>query len=488
MKAPPLTHNLNWKSMTSRKARRRQEHNRKNGLVITSAGVIVALAGYGALDVADIAPGFLTTKPPIEVQALPQPEPESHSSVDMPALADDAPVPHDLKQRLDPIFDSAKDPSTFSAEVRDAKTGDTLYDKDANRARTPASVTKVLTATAALDALGPSSRFTTEALLDGDTLFLKGGGDVLLGAGESDPNSIIGHAGLGTLAETTSAFLKNRGRTSVTLRADVSRYEGIDFRKKWDRADIGNGYIAPVKPLMVDAGLVKRARFSSREQDPVNRAVKDFEKALKDRGIDVKVEKPQATPESAEKVAQVESAPVSSVIRYMLLHSDNVVAENLGVEVAIKRGDKPGLEASPQAVLNQLKDMKLDTASITLGDTSGLNYDNRISPNELTQIITSVAQREELAELLPNMPVGGLSGTLVKRYDDPETEPAAGVVSAKTGTLATVTSLSGVVTTKDGRLLTFTIMADGLERGGAGEARQIVDKAVTALAECGCSG
>ena len=274
----------------------------------------------------------------------------------------------------------------------------------------------------------------------------------------------------------------------MTLRADVSRYEGPDFRKKWDRADIGNGYISPVKPLMVDAGLVKRARFSSREQDPVNRAVKDFEKALKDRGIDVKVEKPQAAPESAEKAAQVESAPVSSVIRYMLLHSDNVVAENLGIEVAVKRGDKPGLEASPQAVLNQLKDMKLDTASITLGDTSGLNYDNRISPNELTQIITSVAQREDLAELLPNMPVGGLSGTLIKRYNDSETEPAAGVVSAKTGTLATVTSLSGVVTTKDGRLLTFTIMADGLERGSSGEARKVVDRAVTALAECGCAG
>ena len=65
--------------------------------MITSTGVVVALAGYLALDVADIAPGFLTTKPPIEVQALPQPGPESHSSVDMPALADDAPVPHDLR-------------------------------------------------------------------------------------------------------------------------------------------------------------------------------------------------------------------------------------------------------------------------------------------------------------------------------------------------------------------------------------------------------
>lgn len=474
--------------MTSRKARRRQERNRKTGLMLTSVGVVVALAGYVALDVADIAPGFLTTKPPVEVQALPQPAPESHSSVDMPALADDAPVPRGLKQRLDPIFDSAKDPSKYSAEVRDATTGDTLYGKDANRARTPASVTKVLTATAALDALGPSSRFTTETLLDGDTLFLKGGGDVLLGSGKSDPNSIIGHAGLGTLAETTSAFLKDRGRTSVTLRADVSRYKGADFRKKWDPADIGMGNIAPVKPLMVDAGLVSRARFSAREHDPVGRAVKDFAKALKKRGIDVKIEKPHAAPKSAEKAAQVESAPVSSVIRYMLLHSENVVAEILGIEVAIKRGDKAGLGASPQAVLNQLKDMDLDTASITLGDTSGLIYDNRISPHELTQIITSVVQREELAELLPSMPVGGLSGTLIERYTDPETKPAAGVVSAKTGSLATVTSLSGVVTTKDGRLLTFTIMADDLEPGGSGEARQVADRAVSALAECGCTG
>lgn len=457
-------------------------------MVLTSVGTVVALAGYVALDIKDVAPGFLTDKPPIEVQALPHPQPSAHSSVDMAELPDDAPIPNNLKQRLNPIFRLAKDPKTFSAEVRDAKTGDILYQKDAKRARTPASVTKVLTATAALDALGASSQFTTSALVDGDTLFLKGGGDVLLGSGESDPNSTLGHAGLGTLAKTTSAYLKDHGQTAVTLRADISRYQGAAFRKKWDRADIGNGYIAPVKPLMVDAGMVKRSQYSSREQDPVARAVRDYAKALKKNGINVKVAKPKPAPKTAETVAEVKSASVGSIVRYMLLHSDNVVAENLGLEVAVKRGAKHTLAASPQAVLDQLKDMKLDTASITLGDTSGLNYDNRISPHELTGIVTSVAQREDVSELLPNLPVGALSGTLIERYQDPETKAGAGVVSAKTGTLATVTSLSGVVVTREGRLLSFTVMADGLERGGAGEARLVIDRAVATLADCGCNG
>lgn len=462
---------------------------RRRAVASAVAAVVALFVAYFVFDITDVLPGPLTTAPPIEVQAVPHPDPARPEVPRAQPLSDQAPVPGDLAGRVDPIFDSAPDPQNYSAEVRDAATGQVLYSRAADTPRTPASVTKVLTATAALGALGPSTTFSTQVVTDGtgSDIYLKGGGDVLLGTGESQPDQIRGHAGLTTLAAATAAALKDKGVTSVTVHVDTSRYQGENFRSQWERADIGNGYIAPIEPLMVNAGLTSvKVAGSPREVEPANRAAEQFAQTLSKQGLKAQFADPATAPENAEVIASVESAPLASVVRYMLLHSDNVVAETLAVEVAKARGGTASLEASSQAVLDQLKDMNLSTGSITLGDTSGLNYDNRISPHDLTEIFTQAAIRDDLSELIPNMPVGGLSGTLFERYQDAETRDGAGMVSAKTGTLATVSSLAGTVLTTDGRLLTFTFMADGLQRGSTGVARQIMDRAVTSLAECGC--
>lgn len=470
--------------MTTPRARLRRQKRRRR---LIPVALLVVVATYFGFDAFDILPGPFTTKPPITVQALPRPEPHGAPAPEMASLPDSAPVPSDLTPVLDPIFDSARTSEAYSAEVRDARTGDVLYARNPDQPRTPASVTKVLTASAALGALGPTHTFSTDALLAGDQLFVRGGGDVLLNSGASQPASVAGHAGLATLAESVADKLQGRGLGSLTLHADVSRYTGENFRAGWDRADIGNGFIAPIVPIMVDAGLTAPKDHVPREQDPVARVVSDFAAALTKAGIEVRVAEPAATPGNAETLASVESAPLGSVVRYMLLHSDNVVAEVLGVEVAIARKAEPSLDASPQAVLDQLTSMQLETNSVTLGDTSGLNYDNRISPHQLTGVLNAATTRADVSELIPNFPVGGLSGTLTERFTDPDTEPAKGMVMAKTGTLSTVTSLAGTVLTHDGRLLTFAFMSDGLDAGGSTLARKTMDTAVTQLAECGCS-
>ncbi len=69
--------------------------------------------------------------------------------------------------------------------VRDATTGETLYDRNGAQRMLPASNTKLFTSTAAMHVLGPSYRFHTDVLatasvrggkLRGD-LYLKGYGD-----------------------------------------------------------------------------------------------------------------------------------------------------------------------------------------------------------------------------------------------------------------------------------------------------------------------
>lgn len=62
--------------------------------------------------------------------------------------------------------------------------------------------------------------FLTQSDDGTNTLTLKGNGDMLLSAGDSDANHTNGRAGLNTLAKATVAALAQRGITSVNLEYD----------------------------------------------------------------------------------------------------------------------------------------------------------------------------------------------------------------------------------------------------------------------------
>lgn len=477
----------------TRSTRRAARSRRRLTGGIAAGAALALLAGYGVADAYDRVPGILTVAEPIHIDPVPKPEANAGQQQLASPLDTSAPVPADLAGRLDELFDDERMTGKLSIDIRDAATNDVLYTRGEASAKTPASVTKVLTGAAALLSLGGESRFTTTASLTSAEggpaqLHLIGGGDVLLGPGESDPMQVMGHAGLATLAEETAEQLKARGISSVQLSADVSRYTGPTYNDGWEPNDIGHGFITNISPLMTDSGWTKLERGAPRHADPVQVAVDQFAEALAAHGIDAEVGEPAAAGDGAEQLAQVESAPVSAVVQNMMLASDNVSAEVLGREVALAAG-KPGSGAeAPLAVIETLRNAGLDTGSIALEDVSGLNYGNRISAHDLTTLIQAAAASDgDLSRLIPGMPVGGLSGTLAERYEDPETTPAAGRVNAKTGTLRTVTSLAGTVLTADGRLLVFSLMADDLTPGTAGRGREVFDEAVTLLAECGCS-
>lgn len=484
--------------------------SRRKRLRWGAAVLAAVLAGYAALDAYDYVPGVLTTEPQLEVQSLPHPQPSaSEVSVASP-LAESAPIPQRLDERLAAAFEDAEITGRYSYDVRDMLTGEVLADRDADTAHTPASVTKVLTGAAALGSIGANAHFTTRAVLspsgDADSaagtaaggeeapvgIHLVGGGDVLLGTGESDSDAVMGHAGLATLAQETAASLAERGITAVTVAADLSRYSGDGWHDGWERADVGSGFITPIAPLMQESAFESPdQRYSPRQEDAPAVALATFAEALRmageDAGLTVETAEPSAAPDGAEELGSVDSAPVSAVVDFMLGHSDNVVAEVLGREVAVALGREATAESAPQAVIEALGAQGIPTGSISLADTSGLDYANRISAHDLTAIIEEAATSDgDLSLLVPAMPVGGWSGTLAERFRDDSSRAGAGVVVAKTGTLSTVSSLAGTVLTADGRLLVFSLMADEMDQGTAGAARQSFDAALASVAGCGC--
>ncbi len=83
-----------------------------------------------------------------------------------------------------------------------------------------------------------------------------------------------------------------------------------------------------------------------------------------------------------------------------------------------------------------------------------------IPSNELTKFLVAVQDKSWFPAFEKSLPVAGASerfvgGTLRYRMTS---SPAEGNVTAKTGSLTGVSTLSGYVTSKDGKKLAFSIM------------------------------
>lgn len=94
--------------------------------------------------------------------------------------------------------------------------GTVVADHAADVAREPASTMKTLTSLAAASVLDmgdtlPTQTFLLQAEQGTDTVVIKGNGDMLLGAGDSDPDHVNGRAGLLTLAITRPMPSSNGG-------------------------------------------------------------------------------------------------------------------------------------------------------------------------------------------------------------------------------------------------------------------------------------
>lgn len=450
------------------------------------AGVLV-LGGYTAADAADVVPGVLTTDP---VPADPRPFPDIAVPGDglrAPAVAGpdtEAPVP--AAAALEGMADSLRADHRMLGEasvvVADGVTGEVLLDSEGATPRRPASSLKVLTAAAALAALGPDRVLTTSVVQTGDDrVVLVAGGDVMLAAGQGDPAAVRGHAGLADLAAATAAELTDQGVGEVSVSLADGLFTGPVHASGWSGLDLD--FVMPVQPVAVDSG---RDGAGGYLDDPALEAARTFAAALADAGVAVSgtVRRTPLPDDDLEPIATVDSAPLAAVVREALRASDNSVTEVLGRLVAIERGGPADFAGATAAVRDQLADLGLDVEGVTLADTSGLSMDTTVAARLLTDVLVASLDpaRPELAALVPGLPVGNLDGTLAERF----TGDLAGRVRAKTGTLTVASSLSGTVLTADGRLLVFSVLTDDLPVGTTFQARLAIDDLVRTLGACGC--
>jgi D-alanyl-D-alanine carboxypeptidase/D-alanyl-D-alanine-endopeptidase (penicillin-binding protein 4) len=387
------------------------------------------------------------------------------------------------------------------AYVTSLDSGQVLLDQGASRPATPASTAKLATAVASLSVLGPSRQLRTRVVAGATAgqIVLVGGGDPTLTAGPAPATSYPRPASLSALAAATARKLLAQHRKSVSVGYDTSLYTGPDLGPGWPVSYISTGNVTAITSLEADQGRLTPAgqpqdiddpaNFAPRSLSPAGDAATAFASFLSQDGITVQGPPALVTaPSGAAALASVASPPVAQIVQWMLIESNNVIAENLARQVAIATHRPATFAGSAAAVVATGRN--LGVTGLKMADGSGLSPLDRITPRALVQLVTMAAKGSEpgLRPAITGLPVAGFAGTLAPGgsvFGSPG-PPASGVVRAKTGNLSNVVTLAGITTAANGQLLAFAFMADQVPKGQLSAAGAAIDQLAAELAGCGC--
>lgn len=451
------------------------------GFVILGSGAVAAGASVGGPAEASAVTRGTTSPTPSATPtptATPRPTP--------------APVAAASRLRTCSVASLAADSrlGNMEAQVRNAKTGEVLFDRNGNKPNTTASVMKVVTSAAALKALGPDYRVSTTVVTDPadpSAVILVGGGDSTLSRlPEGQEPFYRGAAHIGTLANAAAAKWKSLyPDTPITkVYVDTSLFGAPYWHPTWNENEerFVDGSSSYVTALQVDGDRANpRAMDSERGSDPVKVAANAFVDALGGATYEGELK----TPAGAMQLAAVQSQPVSSLVKLAVTDSDNTIMEMLTRLVAIKEGAGNTFAAENQGVLTALAGYGIPTTGLHVADGSGLSDQNMVPPSFLTQLFIKVLNGESgLGVVYDGLPISGETGTLASGYGrfTGANAIARGAVHAKTGSVDTGYSLAGIVHAKDGTALTFAIYAFGPVNDSA---RTAIDTLTTGIYSCG---
>jgi len=359
-----------------------------------------------------------------------------------------------------------------TAFVIDANSGKVLVDINGQQAMIPASTLKIFTGIAAMNVLGAQTRFETLVKREGNQLTIIGGGDPTLVSqtpenwrgkppGSEQPPSLDQLADLTFVAigPATEAFVVN---------FDDSLFESPQAHSTWPDQYLRTGEVAPAQGLIMDFGINDSEAVM---KDPAKSAAQYFADALTARGIPATLGERKVAGDAASVLTSINSATVTDIVEFLAHHIGGANGEYT-------------YEAGAKATTEALTAAQIDLTGVTILDGSGLSRSNQASAKSLVSALSYASKTDGSAWTnLSGLPVAGISGTLVDRYD--VGEPGRGTVRAKTGTLSKVVALSGTLVNASGDVLIFTFIANEVP-SGTKQGEAALDEVVKALVQCGC--
>jgi serine-type D-Ala-D-Ala carboxypeptidase/endopeptidase (penicillin-binding protein 4) len=319
----------------------------------------------------------------------------------------------------------------------------------------PASTQKIVTASVALENLGADYRFTTSVLATGfssgvaQDLYFLGGGDPVIVRKEyvaTEKFPTFNGTSLEALADSlVSAGLKSVNGAIVGV---DSRYDQIRFLDAWPTS-FNAVEAGPLGALVVNDGAVVGEPM--KPDNPAIAAATELRTLLAARGVYVAQESryEQVVPNNAAQIAFIQSEPLKSIVKEMLVNSDNNTAELLVKELGFVKKNSGTTSAGLAVVQDQLASWKIPNGS-TIADGSGLSSNNRTTCANLMFLLARFE-----ADFPDLMAVAAQTGTLRSVF---EGTPMADRLVGKTGTLTDIKALAGYLPLQGNSPVRFTLI------------------------------
>lgn len=164
------------------------------------------------------------------------------------------------------------------------------------------------------------------------------------------------------------------------------------------------------------------------------------DEALSRTGL-TRVPSPLPVDGASVPLLEIESPPLSQLVRETNKESLNLYAERLGLELARHFGVE-GWDGVGPALMEDVTGRGVPARDLVVVDGSGLSRYNLATARALGRVMWSSLGTEYGEVLVDSLPVAGVDGTLARRKLSPA---AAGQVRAKSGTLTGQRAWTGVI-------------------------------------------
>lgn len=144
-----------------------------------------------------------------------------------------------------------------------------------------------------------------------------------------------------------------------------------------------------------------------------------------------------------ESAFELESAPLTEIVRDINKYSNNVMAQQLFLSLSLPQAS---MEASRAVLQRWWKERFGDEPAPVIENGSGLSRQDRISAQSLARVLQHAYRSPHMPELMGSLPISGVDGTLQRVRTS-----ATGSAHLKTGSLRDVTALAGYVLADSGK-------------------------------------
>jgi len=353
----------------------------------------------------------------------------------------------ELSARIDSIVSTVQ--CNISVQVASANKYDLLYEHNPQLKMIPASITKLVTASTAIDVLGINYEFKTEASTDDNdfkdgiingNLYLKGYGDPDLNSGD-----------IGYLAK----LISERNITTITgnIIYDESYFDDQHY-------GIANYYSGDTHqnywPYISAINLNKNGGG----YDPASSAANLLLENLASLNVRVDgIVVSGVTPSASREIAYV-SHSLFEVLARMNKESDNHSAITVFKVIGAKYDSPPGsISKGESAVVDFLTSIGNPRNIFEILEGSGLSRFNVVNSDLYVRLLKYMYDDVKTFDTFySSLAIAGKDGTLRNRMIGTEAENN---IHGKTGTLNSVSSLAGYAVTRDHELLIFYIDMNG---------------------------